>query len=485
MTELAQFEALIRKGEFARVARAISKLNLKKIPRAEAARFANIANRTDQSRLALRLLYPIIRSDLEALTPPSDPERIEYAEALRRTGLLNEAIEIFRDVDTSKHPAVHLNISFCFFNEWRYGQALPHLKELVRATQPEDYLHTIAKVNLAAALVNEDLHDEALQLLGELQEQTQIKGQTLLLGNTLEMTAQVLIRQGRWLQAEQTLKFAEDLFGRDHNKYLFFVRKWQAILGSLRAEAVQEDLLQLRAQALERQDWESARDCDLHIAIISGDANLMRKVYFGTPHSSYRRRLQKMAGEAFSIPESFVWSQSESPERLFDVVKASCEDGSAALGEGSLLHQMMSLLSADFYRPISIGTAFNSLFRGERFGQHGSANRIAQLVARLRKVFAEENLGIEILETNGKYRLHLGPQSGIRVAAEMPQLSRNDLSWMKLKIQLTNAEFTRQDLERISQFSPAKAKRILRWAIDNGQVRSIGFGPNTRYELAA
>jgi len=482
MTDVAVLEALIRAGEFAKVARAVAKLNVKKVPRAEAARFANVANRTDQSRLAMRLLFPIIHSEQREIAPANDQEKIEYADALRRAGLLNEALEILREVDFQKYPSAHLTISFCYFNEWRYDQALPHLRQLIQATNPDDYAQTIAKVNLAAALVNEQSYEDALPLLEDIQERTSAKGQKLLLGNSLEIMAQVFIRQGRWIRAEQTLERAQKTFGQDSNKYLFFVRKWQAIIHSLKAGVVQDELLKIRDEAQSRRDWESVRECDLHIGVIARDSHLLQKVYFGTPHASYRKRLLQMA--SFPLPDEFLWSASLKPKHTFDLVKAACHDGSAAMAEGSLPHQMMMHLCADFYRPISIGSAFNTLFRGEKFGQQGSANRVSQIIMRLRRIFDSEKPGFSITETRGQYRLELAEDCAVRVAAETPAVSRNDLSWMKYKDQLPGS-FSRRDLERVSSCSAAKAKRLLRWALANGQIRSTGWGPNTKYQIAA
>lgn len=486
MIDLNRLEELIREGDFATVAKAISATNLKKIPRADAARVANLANRVDHSRLALKILHPLVKPVENApATQPSESELLEYAEGLRRMGLLNEAREVFGRIDVNQRPSVLLNISFCYFNEWRYQDAIPHLRRLIQLVDPSEYLNTVAKVNLAAALIHMSQYKEALVLLAELQETTRKREQRLLLGNCLELTAQVYIGIRDWDRADQVLAEAAQIFSDDGNKYGFFVQKDQAIANCSRAGKVLPDLLSIRSRAEERSDWEAQRDCDLYIAILSQNEQLLHKLFFGTPQAAFRTRIVQLLGRPFSFPQEYVLSSSdEPPETILDLRTARTDDGQAVLETGGRMHQLLLLLASDFYRPFSIGTIFNTLFKGEAFGQEGSANRVWQVVSRLRHWFEEQNLDISIIEHNGLYRLRLNGNAAIRVSRERASFQRNDIVWQKLQLQLPN-HFTRQDLERASSVSQATAKRLLRWAVDSGHVTSEGVGMHTTYRLVA
>lgn len=156
MTRLEDLEDLVRIGEFANVSREITQLNTKKIDRTDAARLANIAHRVEQNQWALRLLYPIVRAEKELDQKPSSAELIEYSEALRRLGLINEAMEVLKQIDMKLSPSALLPLSFCYFNQWRYSEAIPLLQQLTESESSPLYLRTVANVNLAAALVHEE-----------------------------------------------------------------------------------------------------------------------------------------------------------------------------------------------------------------------------------------------------------------------------------------------------------------------------------------
>lgn len=485
MIDLARLEELIRSGEFATVAKAIADLNGKKIPRADLARVANLANRVDQSRIALRILHPIVKRADDDLAPvASVTELIEYAEALRRMGLLNEARAIFNQIDVSQRPSVLLNISFCYFNEWRYAEAIPHLRQLIGLIGPAEYQSTVAKVNLAAALVHDEQEVEALELLRELRDSTRQKDQSLLLGNCLDLMAQVYIARGEWSNADAVLEEAVQIFSRDANKYAFFVQKDLAVASSMRAGKVTPGILAVRALAVERRDWEAQRDCDLYIGFLGGDPRLLYKLYFGTPQAAFRRRIVRLVGESFKVPQAFVWANDGPVERILDVRTGATDDGQSALETGSGSHQLLMLLASDFYRPFSVGTIFNTLFAGESYGQEGSASRVWQVVRRLRRWFKDEKLAISIQENNGMYRLEIESGIGIRVTTDRPQFQRNEIVWHKVREQLPH-QFTRQELEKIASASPSTIKRLLRWAVDSGQVEAIGVGMYTSYRRIA
>ncbi len=487
VNDLLQLEEWIRAGDFSKVAKVLLGLNSKKVARGDLVRFANIANRADHSRLAFRLLNPVIRSEQEAISPPSDLEKIEYAEALRRMGLVNEASEIFAGIDADKFPLVHLRMAFCLFKKWQYAEAIPRLRALIAVSDPNDYLATIAKVNLAAALVHERHDSEALALLQALRKSTLAAQQFLLLGNCLELSAQVLIARREWSAAETVLREAEMIFSKDHNKYSLFVHKWQAIARSLKEGVVHPGLLACRLQAGQNEDWETERDCDLYIGAINRDLPLLQKVYFGTPHANFRRRIFDLAGHKLEIPANYLWQLGESskPAQIFDLLSASSDDATAQLEPGRLMHQFIALLCSDFYRPVTIGAAFSALFPFEHFAQQGSANRISQLVLRLRHWCEEQSTGFSIAGKGGKYRLQGEPGAIIRIPSEMPTPTPQSILWRKVQGHFSKGSFSRNDVERVSQCSPAGAKRLLRWAVQSGYAQAIGSGSQVRYLIAA
>src|SRR5437879_3767278 len=119
LDELKNLENLVRSGQLTKVTSALKRLNSAKIPREHLARYANLANRVGLSRFAFRILNPIMRGEKRIAHEPMDQEKIEYAGALRRLGLIDEAMHFLQSLDSDMHPVVLLQMGFCLISEWR------------------------------------------------------------------------------------------------------------------------------------------------------------------------------------------------------------------------------------------------------------------------------------------------------------------------------------------------------------------------------
>jgi tetratricopeptide (TPR) repeat protein len=484
---LADLEALVPAGKLNLAVKALQRLNLSQIPRKDLSRYANIANRVGQFRIAYRILSRVVRQQTEGAETANSSEWLEYAEALRRMGLIAEAQRILEKLDATGLPVVHLRRAYCLVNQWRYGEAIPHLQTYLSAVDPKEYAHLVASVNLAAALAYERKDQEALDLLDRLISETKSTERHLLFINCLELKAQVSIHQGQLDRADRALEEAVSVNSDPRTRYSLFLRKWQAISKSLRLGAVHPDLLECRRSAMEEEDWETLRECDLYTGFVSSDLNLLGKVYFGTPFPAYRQRILDIAGAKFTPGRSFLWSPSgdKSTNMIFDVLHGKM-DGSDTmeLEKGQLKHRMMALLAADFYRPLSIGTAFSELFPDEQFSQVGSTNRVCHVIRRLRQWMAEGGHPFAIEENQGSYRLTAAPGIALRVSAEAEQGSSEEMKWEEARRLLPSGSFSRGDVIRTLGCSVSTAKRRLRWAIDSGKVEVLGDGPRRRYRLS-
>jgi tetratricopeptide (TPR) repeat protein len=485
---IEELESWIRAGDFSSVVRSISTINRNTIPRIELVRYANIANRVNQGRIAHRLLQPIVRSDKQAkqsIVAPTEDEKIEFAEALRIMGFIGEAKKILSEIDSKRQPLADLRIAFCLMTQWKYAEAIPHLRNYLNNTDAKLYSHTIAGVNLAAALVIEREDEEALILLERLKVDTKKAGHQLLYGNCLELMAQLYIHQNRFQLADQILEEAEASSLKAQTRYSLYLRKWKAISASLQIQSVHQELESCRKLALEEMDWETLRECDLYIGFLTKNQNLLNQVYFGTPYPSYRKRILKLAGNVFLKSESYVWNQTgtEPIHEVFDVLHGKLDSAISGLETGRLMHRLLLLLTSDLYRPLSIGSAFSELFPNEQFSQAGSTNRISQIVKRLRSWFHEQGDLFSIEENSGTYHLKIQPGIGLRVPREQPQLSSHSVTWMNLVSQLPANPFSKADVIQLLGCSAASANRLLRWSISTDRCKAIGAGPQRKYRL--
>src|SRR3954471_14229944 len=90
-------EALIRSGQDHKVSRELAKLNTAKVARKWRLPIANIARRTSQITIGLRLLTPVVRSENNE-NKPTPEELCEYAILLQRAGSVNEALSILENL---------------------------------------------------------------------------------------------------------------------------------------------------------------------------------------------------------------------------------------------------------------------------------------------------------------------------------------------------------------------------------------------------
>jgi tetratricopeptide (TPR) repeat protein len=478
MDMIERLEAMVRAGESAKAARAIRAVSGKSVARKDLARLAQIANRLGLASLSLRWLHPVVRSDSPAIARPSGAEKLEYAAALRLHGLFREAIALLNEIDPAQMPLVHLRKASCLISQWKYDEAIPSLKNFLSGSDPKDYSQVIAKVNLAASLLFENLDGEAADLLERLVAETKEAGHHLLHGNSLELTAQLRIRRGQFAQAQEALSAAAP-FLAGHGRYALYLRKWAAIADSLKAGEVRPELLKVRAEAVSEREWETQRECDLYIGMLSRDHALINHVYIGTPFVSYRKRVRRLA-PGFLPAENLFWTSEPGrlPAKVFDVVAGE------GLDQGRLPHRALIYLASDFYRPVTLGGAFAELFPGENYSQEGHTDRVHQAIRKLRAWFAAEGHDIGISVSRGFYRLEFAPEVGLLVPRDKPALESEPVRWHKFARQWGRARFRKRDLMERLGCSNASAKRLLKWAVEAGEARVSGLNRGRSYTIS-
>jgi hypothetical protein len=126
---------------------------------------------------------------------------------------------------------------------------------------------------------------------------------------------------------------------------------------------------------------------------------------------------------------------------------------------------------------------FSELFPGEHYSQTGSANRVIQVVKRLRSWLQEHAPLVLIEETAGAYWLRQEPGSGIRVGRVQNLSAANDLLFQRLRPFVGNLLFSRSEVVTHLQCSPSTANRFLRWALELDLLTTQGKGPRRRYQM--
>lgn len=223
-------ERLIRSGEDQKVSKLLAKLNTSKVPRKWRLPLGNIARRSSQISLGLRLLTSVARptSNLER---PHPAELAEYAILLQRAGSVGEASTILESLSPADVPNVLLLRSFCYFNTWNYEAALPLLIQHLK--QPLDTYQTlVARANLGSAYVATGDLEKAESFLIETIELALQSGASRLMGNCHELLSQVYLFTDRLPLADECLSKAEAIFETAPGLERLLVEKCRAFYNS-------------------------------------------------------------------------------------------------------------------------------------------------------------------------------------------------------------------------------------------------------------
>lgn len=480
----------------------ISEIKPKAVPRAFASDCAAIAIRINLPLLALRILNPIVRS-LTPIHPEATPaERARYGAALIRLGAHEEARQVLRDIDPNQAPESLLYLAIANFAQWDYRAAIPLLRSYVLQEALTSYQKTVGEVNLAAAYVVERKLSAAETALEGLRTKTSQGESTLLWANVLELSAQLEVLKGDFVQAREYLSRTAPVLSDSKSGYGIWARKWSRIVDVLEAapNPSAESLAALeevRAHARRDRDWETVRECDFYRAMAQRDDTAFARVYFGTPFESYRSRMRVLYRPAFQMPASYVRVPElldtaadslveKEATRIFDLAEAHEVGNSAVhLIGGQLLHRMLQCFVSDAYRPFSFAQIYSQLFPNEYLNPESSPKRVHALIERLRSWMRESDIPLGVHVEGGEYRLVAvessdGPYGLLRTESTKT-VSRNDEDLLKLKAAWPYKSFTAAEAAGVLGRS---AQRLLKWAVENKKVYRSGQGRSTFYRFA-
>jgi tetratricopeptide (TPR) repeat protein len=452
-------DAFLKAGQIGKAVHALHGLNSAKVPRALRLPLARICRRCGLVAEGLRLLMPVVRSERGSEGTPG--EQAEYAILLVRNGAVREAQTLL-----ARNPAPESSLfrAFAHFAQWEYEAAIPHLQNYL--TQPVgDYQALVGRVNLGAALVATDRADEGLVLLCENIDIALRGGHGRLAGNCLELRSQIHLKRGDFAAALADLREAElKLGGND----LFFVRKWRAVAEAMDTRSPQP-LRAIRAEALERREWENLRDIDSQTLRLGFDQKLFDHLYFGTPFAAFRANL---CTEFNARPSAGEYILGEGPRRL-DLYSDP---------KMKTPQKLVEILLRDFYRPFSLGNLFAELFPGEYFDIFTSPDRVHQVLRRARAWISGEKLDLSVAHEGGRFRAVPGAGLTIVLPRERTGLDPVERRLRDLRSALgASPYFSASEAERHLDLSRPALNRLLSRGVESGQLRRFGATRAIRY----
>ncbi len=497
---------MIREGSLGQARQILVDLNLQKIPREEAAAFADIGRRLNMPKFMLQVLRPVIRPEIPVIPPATARELGLYATALSRVGSFKEAEKILSGLDGRGSPEILLYQAQNQMLQWNYTKPILPLSRYVRAKGISDYERLVGRVNLAASHVWNMKWESGEQVLAEIQREVlkkpDLESHKLIHGYSFELMAEMAILKGELTAAEIWIVKARELLAGSRSRYEFFVKKWQAILDLLKAPSAPEplDVLRhVRREALQLKDWETRRDCDFYEALATRNDELYWKVYFGTPYLSYRKRIAQIYQPTAEVPEDYLWTvdgdvageaekadQNGSPVRVFNMRTAGEEGGEALLTSKPLLYKLLETLSRDFFRPLPLGSLISELYPDEYFNPVTSPQKAYQAVVRLRDWFRESDIPLDVVVDGESYQLKgLGDSYAIRLGDVIAKVVpiKNISEMEQLRVAFRDRPFTTNEVARELGIAPRSAQRFLEKALADRKIKKTASGRSTRYKF--
>lgn len=496
--QVKTIDGYLRQGKGELACRGLKKITSKKVPRPHALTLASLARRANLLNLALRILNPIVRPTPKNPVTPTEAEKAEYASSLALLGLSEEALAILTEIDSNRIPESLLYQAFAMVSEWNYGPTIPLLLKYAASSKITEYQRIVGKVNLAAAYVHERLVGEASEVLAEIREETARNKLRRLYGNTLELSAQNAISQKKWREAEKFLNQSQKALEATKALDVFFVDKWQCILRLLKSNgdtSARAELHKLRSRAKKLHHWETVRDCDQYEVICRKDNKLLIPLFYGTPFECFRKRLLEDFGPSATIPDEYHWQVGKGSSPGWQPRKHSPSQPTLYLSTGIVTakrtvlkpgqsqHRLLMALSSDFYRPLRITSLHTRVYPQEFFNPISSPVRIYQLTKRLRKWLKKVSFPVEILEKDGYYHLSSEKPYTIILSLSKPEPDKDSYTIRQLKQIWPKDKFSVADAGKRLNSSPSALHRLLRKALEQGQIKRHGRSSATLYSF--
>jgi hypothetical protein len=488
-------EASVVTGQHEQARQLLNALNPKLIPREWAPRIAQLANRVHFALYALKVLYRFIAPEnpLHSV-PATDQEKMIYAYALCLLGAVDEALQIFSDIDTELLPEAAFLKALTYFRHWNYAASVPLLKEYLASENLLPYRRLLGEINLVLALVFNNQFAEALERAPALETACREGQYRLLLGNCHELKAQAHFFLRNYDQALSDLDVAERLLQGQQGLYSLFVEKWKC-LSALFKKPSPESLAAVKAvqkKALTLDDHETVRECELFCAVATEDQNLLRKVIMGTPSEFYRHRARMLFGKPFRQLGQFVWIIGESPsaevpslqngEPPFDFNPYEKRGGEAALYNSPQLLALFDALSTDFYRPVHLGGLFKQIYPEEKFNPYSSPGRILQLLKRLDQWFTKHQIPLLVEFKKSEFRLNA--RRSVRISIQRgKKLSPPADRWQEVRAAFSGRAFSTAQVAALLNVSNSVAQRLVKRGIADDILAASGRGRGVKYRF--
>lgn len=293
-------------------------------------------------------------------------------------------------------------------------------------------------------------------------------------GNFHELVGQYNILQRRFELCDQHLQKAEVLLENHSGIYNFYVSKWKAIsklLQNPKDPCALEAIQQIKAQALEKKEWETLREIDFYLAIATQNSELFNKVYFGTPFSGYRKKMKWLWPDVVTPAADMIWHlQADVPNQddaLFNFEERNKEPKRIQMKtllrecKSPLLCKLIEVVCRDFYRPITLGELHNELYANQFYHDESSPLKVKQLLKRVNSWFHTNGYSLTIRSVDSNVFIKSACPVDLIVERQVHVTDPNIQLINKFRDFYKENSFDGKTLAKVLHLSPRTAHRVI------------------------
>jgi len=488
---LKVIERLIKAQQMLEALQLLSKIPTKKAPEETTIELASLARRAGNPKLALEKLKFLIQEVNEKKRKPTPSLLLEWGAALINLRAAQAGIKKLEKVNSTLHPKALLYLAFGYFSKWDYETSLPLLYHYIEL-EMDPYWRSIGKLNLCAAQLFCNEPEKALAGIHSLFLDPRFSKNKIVRLNLNELFLQSQIRLGDFCSAHRLLQKVQREGFSKNNLFSLFYEKWAWILKlqeSGYTNSVKTTQQQLARKALTLKHDETLRDLDFWQAKITKKEDLISKLWFGTPHSAFKKRIEREMSFTPPLHWNYVLKPKENGQQSefsLDLASATLAKNAVqydlGFSQNSLSHRLLIELSNDLYAPKSLLEIYDSLFSGEVYSSINGPTRFHQALFRLRSALKNCGQPLEVCVKNQNYSLTSKAPLQLIYSTQMPR-SKNQSSIEILKTSFQNSPFKRNEAQKVLKTSERTTNRILKAAIEMGALKTFGKTSKTQYQI--
>ncbi len=472
--KIYQIEELIKAGKIIAARRELAKIQIKKLPRSDKLLLANLCRRSGDVFRSLRILKPMI--DDETVLPTS-AEISSYAAGLISIGADQEAIRLIRSQVKNMQSDALLHISLFHIRQWNYKSAVYFLKKYIRINKSHIYNSLIGQVNLISCYIVLNQINKAELMINKCKQIASKENFHFAMAQLYRMQTQIFLERKQYKLAYSEISHI--INSEEINTISELINaKWLAVVllnENPNHVPYIKKILKIKDKAIQLKSWETARDCDFHLATTSKDLSLLYRLYHGTSSIFFK---QKIINElSADLKQGFIAKLDSSMYRKEIVL--NCK-------EASLVYRLIQLLNTDNYRSFPIGEIFSKLYLDEKFNAISSVSRVFRLIQRTKQCLRQANCGVDILLINNQCKMINKTNSAIEFK---PILNLNNKTILhsekdllaQLRKRFKLYSWTNMQIQLYLGISKSKVRCLLLKYLKLGVVRKIGSKRDGRY----